>query len=113
MAIDFNLKNVTSNLQSAITKTNLELLDIISNDIEPYVPYRTGELSDSKRIDEQNLQVVWDDPKAQYVYNLPTSANFTRTTNNKATSYWVEEAQSSLTTKWVEDYEQLLKRNMR
>lgn len=77
-------------------------LDSILDDIEPYVPYNTGELNSSAVVDESSLSIVWEDEKADYVYNLPSDSNFNTGTHSLATSHWVEEALSVYRDSWVE-----------
>lgn len=85
-----------------LDRVAVSALDSILDDIEPYVPYNTGELSSSAVVDESSLSIVWEDEKADYVYNLPLGSNFNTGTNALATSHWVEEALSVYRDSWVE-----------
>lgn len=104
-SVDFNLnldligRQIESDLEGAAVQT----LHVVLKDTEPYVPYNTGELSDSEVIDEDSLSIVWDAEHAEYVYDMPKSTDFNRTTHDKATSKWVDEALASYKNKWVGD----------
>lgn len=104
MAVEVNFetdvlkKKVSETLEGAVVET----LEQMKEDIEPYVPYDTGELNDSAIIDESSLSIVWEAEHAEYVYDMPESNDFNQTVNTKATSHWVEEAMSSYRDKWIE-----------
>lgn len=103
MAVEVNFetdvlkKKVSETLEGAVVVT----LEQMKEDIEPYVPYDTGELSDSAIVDESSLSVVWEAEHAEYVYDMPESNNFNKTVHPKATSHWIEEAMSSYKDKWI------------
>lgn len=105
--LDFDIgilkKQIEDDFENAVIKT----LHGVVKDIEPFVPYNTGELSKSVEIDKNNLSIVWTAPHAEYVYNMPKSNNFSSGVNTKATSNWVGEALSAYNKKWVDD----IKRN--
>ena len=105
--LDFDIdvlgRRIENDLESAAIKT----LEGVAKDIEPFVPYRTGELNDSAIIDESSLSIVWEAEYADYVYDMPKSNNFNKSVHPNATSHWVEEGLKAYKTKWIED----LKRN--
>ena len=102
--LDFDLdvigRQIENDLESAAVKT----LEGMIKDIEPYVPYRTGELSDSVIVDESSLSLVWEAEHADYVYDMPKSTKFNQTVHPQATSQWVEEALGDYKDKWIEDF---------
>lgn len=102
---DFDIlgRQIENDLESAVVET----LRGVAKDIEPFVPYRTGELSESVVLDESSLSLVWEAEHADYVYDMPNETNFTRTTHPQATSHWVEEGLQAYKEKWIDD----LKRN--
>lgn len=101
--VDVLCRRIENDLESAAIKT----LEGVAKDIEPFVPYRTGELNDSAIIDESSLSVVWEADYANYVYDMPKSSNFDKSVHPNATSHWVEEGLKVYKNKWIED----LKRN--
>lgn len=96
-------KQIEDDLKNAVIKT----LHGVVKDIEPYVPYDTGELCKSVKVDENNLSIVWTAPHAEYVYDMPKTNSFSKEVNTQATSNWVGEALSAHNKKWVDD----IKRN--
>lgn len=103
--LDFDVigRQIENDLESAAVET----LRGIAEDIEPFVPYRTGELNDSVVLDESSLSLVWEADHAEYVYDMPSSTNFNKSVHPQATSHWVEEGIGSYRDKWVNE----LKRN--
>lgn len=105
MSVQLNLdidvlgREIESDLESAA----IETLKGVAQDIEPYVPYRTGELNDSVVLDESSLSLEWEAEHAEYVYDMPKSANFDKSVHPQATSQWVEEGLKAYQNKWVED----------
>ena len=105
MAVEINLN--TDVLRKRISETAegaaMITLEGMLKDIDPYVPYDTGELSSSAIIDESSLSIVWDTEYADYVYNMPKTNNFNTSVHANATSHWVDEAMNAYREKWVED----------
>ena len=101
--VDVIGRQIENDLESAVIQT----LHGVVKDLEPLVPYNTGELNDSAIIDESSLSIVWDAEHADYVYNMPKNTNFNKDVHPQATSKWVEEGLQSYKKKWIDD----LKRN--
>ena len=101
--IDVLSRRIEDDLEGAVVETLHEVLE----DIEPFVPYKTGELSNSAVIDESSLSIVWEAEHAEYVYDMPKSNNFNKSVHQNATSHWVDEGLKAYKNKWIED----LKRN--
>lgn len=106
---DINEQLIMNNLQTTLEDAGYETLEKMLQDIEPYVPYKTGELNDSAIIDESSMDIVWDADYAEYVYDLPKDSNFNKEVHPLATSDWVNEAMQSYESKWVEDFKQLFR----
>ena len=98
--IDVLRKKIEDDLESAAVQTLMG----IAEDIEPFVPYKTGELSDSAIIDESSLSLVWEAEHAEYVYDMPESNNFNKSVHPNATSHWVDEGLKAYGNKWTEDF---------
>lgn len=109
MAVEIflNLDVIEQQIEADLEEAAVKTLNTIAEDIEPFVPYRTGELSNMVVLDESSLSLEWEAEHAEYVYNMPKDANFNRTVHPKATSQWVDEALQSYKAKWTED----MKRN--
>ena len=104
MTVEVNLN--TDVLKQRISETAEDAamltLEGMLKDIEPYVPYDTGELSSSAVIDESSLSIVWDTEYADYVYNMPQTNKFNTSVHANATSHWVDEAMNFYSETWVE-----------
>lgn len=105
--LDLNLDVIGRQIENDLESAAIETLRGVAEDIEPFVPYRTGELNDSVVLDESSLSLVWEAEHADYVYDMPEETNFNRTVHPQATSHWVEEGLQAYKKKWVDD----LKRN--
>ena len=105
MSVQLNLdmdvigREISNDLEAAAIKT----LEGVAKDIEPFVPYRTGELSESVVIDESSLSLVWEAEHAEYVYDMPKSTEFNKSVHTQATSHWVEEGIGAYKDKWIGD----------
>lgn len=106
MAVEINFD--TDVLKKRISETAegaaMQTLEGMLKDIDPYVPYDTGELSDSAIIDESSLSIVWGAEYADYVYDMPKTNNFNTSVHANATSHWVDEAMNSYREKWIEEF---------
>lgn len=102
--LDFDIDVLGKRLESDLESAAIKTLHVIEEDIEPFVPYNTGELSESAVIDESSLSLVWEAEYADYVYNMPKSSNFNKEVHSKATSGWVDEALKVYKDKWVDDF---------
>lgn len=105
MSVDmnFNIDVIGRQIESDLEAAAVQTLEGMVSDIEPYVPYKTGELTESAEIDEDSLSIVYDTEYAEYVYNMPESNNFNRDVHKKATSKWTDEAIYSNRDKWIND----------
>ena len=101
--LNFNIEVIGRQIESDLEAAAVQTLKGMVSDIEPYVPYKTGELNDSAEIDEDSLSIVYDTEYAEYVYNMPESNNFNRDVHKKATSKWTDEALHSNKAKWLSD----------
>lgn len=102
--LDFDVQVVARRVENDLESTAIKTLRGMAEDIEPFVPYKTGELNDSAIIDESSLSLVWEAEHAEYVYDMPKSANFDKTVHPRATSGWVEEGLAAYKKKWVDDF---------
>ena len=111
MSVDmnFNIDVIGRQIESDLEAAAVQTLEGMVSDIEHYVPYKTGELTESAEIDEDSLSIVYDTEYAEYVYNMPESNNFNKDVHPNATSKWTDEALHSNKAKWLSD----LKKNFR
>ena len=100
MSVDmnFNIDVIGRQIESDLDAAAVQTLEGMISDIEPYVPYKTGELTESAEIDEDSLSIVYDTEYAEYVYNMPD-----RDVHKNATSKWTDEALYSNKDKWIND----------
>ena len=101
--LNFNIEVIGRQIESDLEAAAIKTLEEMKYDIEPYVPYKTGELTQSAEIDEDSLSIVYDTEYAEYVYNMPKSNNFNKAVHPNATSKWTDEALHSNKAKWVND----------
>ena len=69
--LNFNLEVIGRQIESDLEAAAVKTLEEMKTDIEPYVPYKTGELTQSAEIDADSLSIVYDTDYAEYVYNMP------------------------------------------
>lgn len=101
--VSLNVNSILSGISDRLTNAAKSTLYEMKDDIAPYVPYDTGKLDSSCKVDEENLCVSWDTEYAGYVYDMPKSNNFNRNTHSLATSEWCEEARQAYENKWIDD----------
>lgn len=101
--LDFDIDVLSRRIEEDIEVAAVQTLQGVLEDIEPFVPYRTGELSNSAVIDESSLSVVWEAEYADYVYDMQKDSNFNKSVHPNATSHWVDEGLKAYKNKWVED----------
>ena len=99
-SLDFN--KISNNVLKDVDKATSKMLDSMIDDITPYVPYKTGELNSSVEVDYNNKVIAYNDSKAEYVYNMPTSNKFNRNVHKKATSHWLEVAKAECLPSWLD-----------
>lgn len=92
MKVKVSIGNIEKYLEDKLDKAVNTSLNELEEFFDPYVPYDTGELSDSYEVDGDSNSVYWSADYAEYVYTMPRSNNFNKDTHPLATSYWVEEA---------------------
>lgn len=92
MKVKVSMGNIEKYLEDKLNKAVDTSLNELEEFFEPYVPYDTGELSESYEVDEDTNSAYWYADHAKYVYTMPKSNNFNKDTHSLATSYWVEEA---------------------
>ena len=102
--LDFDIDVLSRKIEADLEETAIKTLRGIAEDIEPYVPYRTGELNDSAEIDEDSLSLVWTADHAEYVNEMPKNTNFNQSVHPLATSDWVDEGLKAYSRKWAEDF---------
>lgn len=102
--LDFDINVLCKRIENDLESAAIQTLFVVAEDIEPFVPYRTGELSNSAVIDESSLSVVWEAKYADYVYDMPKSNNFNKSVHTNATSHWVDEGLKAYKNKWTEDF---------
>ena len=100
--IDIDLEKLDADIQYDLRVAGYETLKVMMKDVEPYVPYDTGELDDSVFIDVMDLAIVWETEYSEYVYDMPTSNNFKRDVHPNATSQWASITRDIYIDKWIE-----------
>ena len=102
-----------SALQSAIIKEIKERIEqikpefseyIIEDSFE-YVPYETGKLANSARIDEKG-NIIYDEPYAQEVYD--SDRQYDTDKHKQATGHWLERAYKDKADKWRQKLKDLI-----
>ena len=102
-----------SALQSAIIKEIKERIEqikpefseyIIEDSFE-YVPYETGKLANSARIDEKG-NIIYDEPYAQEVYD--SDRQYDTDKHKQATGHWLELAYKDKADKWRQKLKDLI-----
>lgn len=101
---DFSEEMLHRRLDDALEGAIADTLEVVKEDVEPFVPYDTGELSNSAVIDESSGSLVWEAEYAEYVYDMPEHSNFNTDVHPWATSHWVDEALHSYRKKWVDEF---------
>lgn len=73
----------------------------IMNDINEYVPYKTGTLCNSGKVANDGSSIIYETNYAEYVYNMSEDSNWTKTFHPKATSHWDEYAYEANKQRWM------------
>lgn len=115
------------------TKAEHELAEIVKQDTEPFVPYRTGRLSENTQV-KKNL-IIYPGPYARYLYfgklmvdpetgsawarrgvkKVLTDRNlvFYQGVHPQAQSHWFEASKAQNLSKWERDFRKLVKDGLR
>lgn len=87
-----------------VTSARRALANEIIKDTENFVPYDTGALSSSATVLNDGKAIAYTADYAEYVYNMPESYNFDRSTHTQATSKWVDASMTLNRDKWLSNF---------
>lgn len=90
---DISIERIFGDIEEDLLEAASASLRKVKEDIDPYVPYKTGKLSNSAVVNK--YEIVWTAPYANYVYNR-TGVNFDKSVHPKATDHWVEHARDEI-----------------
>lgn len=99
-----SLDLVEKNLNGA----KAELIEMMINDTDKYVPYDTGHLAESATALSGNAGVEYAAEYAGYVSSMPPSYDFSHKVHPLATPNWVEVSLSENVGRWIKAFTQSL-----
>lgn len=110
MGIKVNIKinNLSEKYAKRLDKAQYVLDSAIVSDTEPYVPFRTGQLSASWQKNQTigEGRIIYDVPYAKKMYYGVSangnSYNYNKSYHPLATSHWLEKAKETYLESWLE-----------
>ena len=96
---------ITKEINERIEKIKPEFSKYIIEDSFDYVPYETGKLANSARIDEKG-NIIYDEPYAQEVYD--SDRQYDTDKHKQATGHWLEQAYKDKADKWQQKLKDLI-----
>lgn len=91
-----------------MAKTRLE--NRILRDTTPFVPYDTGQLSDSAELlPGPEVGASWNTDYSWYVFHMPPDYDFNRTVHQEAGPEWTFRAIDRYKDAWVKFFEKVLR----
>jgi len=103
--LDLNEAGVTKRIRKLADKTQLALAQEVLEDDTPFVPYWTGQTSNSGQATEDG--VSWETDYVREIYF--SSREFGKTVHPLATSQWHEKSAAVNLDKWVEHAQKNMK----
>lgn len=94
----------TKSTNKRVDRARKSLCEEIIHDTENFVPYDTGNLSDSATILDKGKQIAYTADYAEYVNDMPSSNNFDKSVHSQATSNWVDASIILNRDKWANSF---------
>lgn len=96
----------TKSTDRRVDRARKSLCEEIIHNTEDFVPYDTGNLSNSATILDNGNQIAYTAEYAEYVNELPTSSNFDKSVHSQATSSWVDASITLNRDKWLSNFKE-------